>query len=104
MGRLPGIINHQQAGFIAQQSAQVSAGCFDGQGMELVIPQRLDPAAEQREHIRLLAEAGPQYAIFEMGLHLGIISQGSRQHGLANPAQSMHSADGQNPGRIARLC
>ncbi len=47
MGYLPGIVNDQQAAFLLQQGAQMGAGRFNRQGVELVVTQGVDPAAEQ---------------------------------------------------------
>jgi len=100
---LPGIVNDQQAVFFFQEGAQVRTGRFNRQGVELVVAQGMDPAAEQRKHVGLAAQGGPQDAIFEAPLHFGVIGQGSRQRRAADPPQPMLGTDGQGAGGFARL-
>ncbi len=96
---LPGIVHHQQAGFVVQQGTQVRRRALDDGGTKVIVAEGLDPASEEREDVRLLAQRDPQNPIGEAGLHVGGVGQRGDQRRLADAAQPMDGADNKGTGR-----
>src|SRR5690348_16164150 len=93
----PSIIDHQEEPPLVNRIPQGLSPCVEvgegghGGGMHA---QGSTPCAQQRQEIRLWAEAAPENAVGEVSLDLGVIDSGSRQGGLPHPWEAVECIQG----------